>query len=54
MTFTRILTNICSDDLPRSLDFYVSLLWGSPSTCKCPHGVQHKGAHHRRQHLGSH
>jgi catechol 2,3-dioxygenase-like lactoylglutathione lyase family enzyme len=26
MTFTRILTNICSDDLPRSRDFYVSLL----------------------------
>ncbi len=26
MTFTRILTNICCDDLPRSRDFYVSLL----------------------------
>lgn len=26
MTFSRILTNICSDDLPRSRDFYVELL----------------------------
>jgi catechol 2,3-dioxygenase-like lactoylglutathione lyase family enzyme len=26
MAFTRILTNICSDDLPRSRDFYVELL----------------------------
>ncbi len=26
MAFTRILTNICSDNLPRSRDFYVSLL----------------------------
>jgi catechol 2,3-dioxygenase-like lactoylglutathione lyase family enzyme len=26
MTFTRILTNICSDDLAASRDFYVALL----------------------------
>jgi catechol 2,3-dioxygenase-like lactoylglutathione lyase family enzyme len=26
MSFTRILTNICSDDLPGSRDFYVGLL----------------------------
>jgi catechol 2,3-dioxygenase-like lactoylglutathione lyase family enzyme len=26
MTFTRILTNICSDNLKQSRDFYVSLL----------------------------
>jgi catechol 2,3-dioxygenase-like lactoylglutathione lyase family enzyme len=26
MTFSRILTNICSDNLPRSRDFYVALL----------------------------
>ncbi|QCB47765.1 VOC family protein [Hydrogenophaga sp. PAMC20947] len=26
MAFNRILTNICSDDLPRSRDFYVELL----------------------------
>jgi catechol 2,3-dioxygenase-like lactoylglutathione lyase family enzyme len=26
MTFTRILTNVCSDRLPESRDFYVALL----------------------------
>ncbi len=26
MSFSRILTNICSDDLPASRDFYVALL----------------------------